>query len=73
MATINDLDKSISEASDDELLERLRALRLSRRTHKPTTSTRTRKQATPKLGAKSMTLEQTKALIAELEELMNES
>jgi len=70
MATINDLGISISEASDDELLERLRALRFSRRTHKPT---RTRKQATPKAGAKSMTREQTKALIAELEELMNES
>jgi len=34
MATINDLGKSISDMSDDELIERLRELRQSRRTPK---------------------------------------
>jgi len=34
MATINDLGKSISSMSDDELMERMRDLRQSRRTPK---------------------------------------
>ena len=34
MATINDLGKSISDMSNDELIERLRELRQSRRTTK---------------------------------------
>jgi len=35
MATINDLGKSISDMTEEELFERLRDLRQSRRTRKP--------------------------------------
>lgn len=66
MATIDDLQKSISEMDDDELIERLRELRLSRRTHKGPAKVA---KAKPK---KTLTLstDQKKNLIAELEALM---
>lgn len=66
MATIDDLQKSISEMDDDELIERLRELRLSRRTHKGPTKV---VKAKPKKTL-AMTTEQKENLIAELEALM---
>ena len=66
MATINDLQKSISEMNDDELLDRLRELRHSRRTHKgPVKATK----AAPKKTL-ALTSDQKQSLIAELEALM---
>ena len=66
MATIDDLSRSVSEMNDEELIERLRELRLSRRTHKgPARKTPTKKKP-------SMTPEQAQALIAELEGMMKE-
>ena len=44
MATINDLGKSISSMSDEELMERMRDLRQSRRTPKAKRKSTTKKK-----------------------------
>ena len=45
MATINDLGKSITSMTDDELMERVRDLRQSRRTPKAKRKPATKKKA----------------------------
>jgi len=66
MSTIDDLSKSISEMDDNELIERLKELRLSRRTHKGPAKVA---KAKPKKSL-AMTSDEKKNLIAELEALM---
>ena len=70
MATIDDLRKSITEMSDDELFKLHRDIRQSRRTPKKTTKgpTRKPKKTVDVIGmAKSMTEEARRELIRELE------
>jgi len=66
MATIDNLSRSISDMEDDELLDRLRELRLSRRTHKGPVH----KVAVKPKKALALTSDQKQSLIAELEALM---
>ena len=69
MATINDLNKSISDMTDEQLHERIREMRHSRRTHKG--PVRAAKKAKPaELKPASMSEDQAAKLIAELEEMM---
>lgn len=70
MATINDLNLSVSDMTDEQLLERLKEMRHSRRTHKAPAK-KTAKAAKPaELKASSLTEDQASNLIAELEEMM---
>ena len=61
MATINDLNQSISDMTDEELIVRLRDMRQSRRTHK--TPVRVVKPIKKNINV-------TADLIKELEEMM---
>jgi len=70
MATINDLNLSVSEMTDDELLERLKEMRHSRRTHKAPVKRTTKAPKPVELKAGSLSEDQASNLIAELEEMM---
>ena len=67
MATINNLNKSISEMTDEELYDRLRTIRQKlRQVKKPTVTTKSPK-ANPKAILAGMSEEDRKALIEVLE------
>ena len=69
MATINDLGKSITSATDEELIERLRDLRQSRRTPKAKRkSTAKKKEVNVKVELAKMTPEMKMQLLKQLEE-----
>ena len=70
MATINNLHKSISEMSDDELLDLLKQVRASRRITKATTKPRNATSRKPAAPPKGLTQEAKAALILELEEML---
>jgi len=68
MATINDLGKSITSATDEELIERLRDLRQSRRTPKAKRkSTAKKKEVNVKVELAKMTPEMKAQLLKQLE------
>lgn len=68
MATINDLGKSITSATDEELIERLRDLRQSRRTPKAKRkSTAKKKEVNVKVELAKMTPEMKMQLLKTLE------
>ena len=69
MATINDLRKSITEMSDDELFKLHREVRQSRRTSKRVTkpTKKTKKEINVVDMAKGMSEEDRRELIKELE------
>ena len=70
MATINNLGKSITSATDEELIERLRDLRQSRRTPKAkrtSTAARKKKEVNVKVELAKMTPEMKKRLLETLE------
>ena len=70
MATINDLGKSITSATDEELIERLRDLRQSRRTPKAkrtSTAARKKKEVNVKVELAKMTPEMKAQLLKTLE------
>ena len=70
MATINDLGLSVSEMTSQQLLERLKEMRHSRRTHKAPTK-RIAKAAKPmELNPANLSEDQASNLIAELERMM---
>lgn len=70
MATINDLNLSVSDMTDEELLERLKEMRHSRRTHKAPAKRTAKAPKSAELKATSLTEDQASNLIAELEEMM---
>jgi len=68
MATIDDLSKSISSMTDDELMERMRDLRQSRRTPKARRkSTAKKKEVDVNAELAKMTPEMKKQLLRTLE------
>ena len=68
MATINDLGKSITSMTDDELMERVRDLRQSRRTPKAKRKPTTKKKAVDvNAELAKMTPEMKKRLLETLE------
>ena len=68
MATINNLSKSISDMSDDELYDKLRGIRQKlRQVKSPTVTSKAKKKANPKAILAGMPEELRKALIEELE------
>ena len=74
MTTIHDLNRSISEMSDEELLGRLKELRTARRIpiEKPTkkAKSKTKKVTNPTALVGSMTPEMKAQLLKELEEML---
>lgn len=70
MATINNLGLSVSEMTDEQLLERLKVMRHSRRTHKAPVRKAAKAAKPAELKAASLTEGQASNLIAELEEMM---
>ena len=70
MATINDLGLSVSEMTDEQLLERLKDMRQSRRTHKAPVKRAARAVKPTELKASNLTEGQASNLITELEEMM---
>ena len=70
MATINDLNLSVSDMTDEELLERLKEMRHSRRTHKVSAKKTTKAAKPAELKADSLSEDQASNLIAELERMM---
>jgi len=70
MVTINDLGLSVSEMTDEQLLERLKEMRHSRRTHKVSVKSTTKASKPAELKVASLTEDQASNLIAELEEMM---
>ncbi len=70
MATINDLGKSITSMTDDELIEHLRDLRQSRRTPKAKRKSRDRKREEINVNTElaKMTPEMKMQLLKQLEE-----
>lgn len=70
MSTIDDLNLSVSDMTNEELIERLRVMRQSRRTHKAPVK-RTVKAAKPiELNPANLSEDQAANLIAELEGMM---
>lgn len=69
MATTDDLNKSTSEMSDEELLTLLRRVRASRRTHKNVGSKPAPRQKT-KIPVGALTSVQRQELIEELEGML---
>jgi len=70
MATIDNLHKSISEMSDDELLDLLKQVRASRRVTKTTTKSQNATSRKPAAPPKGLTQEAKAALIRELEDMI---
>jgi len=70
MATIDNLGLSVSEMTDEQLLERLKEMRHSRRTHKAPIKRATKASKPAELRVSSLTGDQAQNLIAELEEMM---
>ena len=70
MATINDLGLSVSDMTNEQLLERLKEMRHSRRPHKAPIKRAAKAQKPAELKATSLTEDQASNLIAELEEMM---
>lgn len=70
MATINDLGKSVSDMTDEELLERLKEMRHSRRTHKAPIKRAAKAQKPVELNPANLSEDQAANLIAELEGML---
>ena len=68
MANIEDLRKSISEMSDSELMDEIRNIRLSRRTPKTKTGTKSKSTKKVVIDINSMTPQQAQDFLKELEE-----
>ena len=70
MATINDLGLSVSDMTNEQLLERLKEMRHSRRTHKVSVRKTTKTIKPAELKVSNLSEDQASNLIAELEEMM---
>ena len=70
MATIDGLHRSVSEMSDDELLDLLKQVRASRRVTKATSKSQNATSRKPAAPPKGLTQEAKAALIRELEEML---
>lgn len=67
MSKIEDLKKSMSDKTDEELLEELRVIRLSRRTPKTTSGKKKKQPKTLTLNIKTLSVEQAQDFLKLLE------